>query len=96
MLIIAVTFVPHEQYRASFLEAVSHNAQRSLEQEAGCLRFDVCTNEDGSEVFLYEQYVDDNAFDEVHLKSLHFLDFNEMTSAWIADKKVCRYQLVSK
>lgn len=93
MLIIAVTFVPHAEHRTSFLEAVLHNAKVSLEVEAGCRCFDVCTNHDNSEVFLYEQYTDDHAFDEVHLKSAHFIDFNELTSAWVADKKVSRYTL---
>lgn len=96
MLIVAVTFVLHEQHRDAFLEAVLHNAKVSLEKEAGCLVFDVCANEDGSEIFLYEQYVDNHSFDEVHLNAKHFLDFNAVTSAWVADKKVSRYQMASE
>jgi autoinducer 2-degrading protein len=96
MLIIAVTFVLHEEHLASFLDEVLQNATTSLELEAGCIRFDVCENGQECEVFLYEQYVDDHAFDEIHLKSSHFLDFNEITSPWVAKKSIQRYQLRSE
>ena len=94
MLIIAVTFVLLEEHRASFLEAVLENARISQEEEPGCVRFDVCEGANGLEVFLYEQYETDRDFDEVHLKSKHFLDFNEQTAPWVAEKKVSRYLLV--
>ncbi|WP_458376581.1 putative quinol monooxygenase [Pseudomonas pergaminensis] len=96
MLIIAVTFVLHKEHLASFLDEVLQNAKTSLDSEPGCIRFDVCENSQECEVFLYEQYVDDHAFDEIHLKSSHFLDFNEITAPWIAKKSMHRYQLRSE
>jgi (4S)-4-hydroxy-5-phosphonooxypentane-2,3-dione isomerase len=93
MLIVTVIFKVRDAHRDAFLSAIVDNAQQSLRSEEGCKKFDVCRSEDGSIVFLYEQYVDDAAFD-LHLKSRHFLQFNELSSPWIADKRVDRYTLV--
>jgi autoinducer 2-degrading protein len=94
VLIITVTFVIHDAHRKAFLEAALENASTSLREEQGCLKFDVCKDSYGSIVFLYEQYVDDAAF-SLHLKSPHFLSFNEASAPWVKDKRVDRYQLVS-
>jgi autoinducer 2-degrading protein len=95
MLIIAVTFVTHEEHHAAFVDAVLQNAATSLDLEEGCVVFDVCEDSIRNEVFLYEQYADDHAFDEVHLKSSHFVEFNKLTMPWVAEKHVRRYQLLT-
>jgi len=94
MLIIAVTFTIHEAHRDAFRDAIVANARTSLEVEEGCLRFDVCQRGEDAVFFLYEQYVDDAAF-EVHLRSGHFLDFDKLSGAWVKDKRVERYYLVA-
>lgn len=94
MLIIAVTFVTHKVHHAAFVDSVLQNAATSLELEEGCVVFDVCEDIDRNEVFLYEQYVDDHAFNEVHLNSSHFVEFNELTMPWVAEKHVRRYHLL--
>lgn len=94
MLIIAVTFVIHEAHREDFRSAIVENARISLEVERDCLRFDVCASLDGSMIFLYEQYVDDAAF-ELHLASAHFVHFNAISSPWVKEKRVDRYVLVA-
>jgi (4S)-4-hydroxy-5-phosphonooxypentane-2,3-dione isomerase len=95
MLIITVTFTIHDAHREAFRSAILANARTSLEVEEGCLKFDVCQDETGSLFFLYEQYVDDAAFD-LHLKSRHFLSFNEASGPWVKDKRVDRYQLLGE
>lgn len=95
MLIITVTFKLKPAHQAAFHQAILDNARASLENEAGCLRFDVCASADGSEVFLYEQYVDDHAFDTLHLQAAHFLAFNDMTRDWVDHKQVQRYRLLA-
>lgn len=93
MLIITVRFTVHETYREVFRIAILENARTSREVEEGCLQFDVCQDSSGSVFFLYERYVNDAAFD-LHLKSGHFLSFNEASGPWVKDKQVDRYQLL--
>ncbi len=63
-------------------------ARTSLEREAGCHRFDICTSEDSArKVILYEVYDDRAAFD-LHLASAHFREFDAAVSAMIAAKSV--------
>jgi quinol monooxygenase YgiN len=52
----------------------------------------VCVaHDDENRVFLYEMY--DTAEDfEQHLKTAHFLAFNEATSEWLLSKQVGMYR----
>jgi len=90
MLIIAVTFKIEAGQLAAFREAIRHNAATSLAVEADCLTFDVSESREGGTFFLYERYTDDAAFD-LHLKSPHFLAFDQMVGPWIESKKVERF-----
>jgi len=94
MLIIAVTFVIHEQHVAAFRAAILDNARLSLEREAQCFVFDVCESPAGGTFFLYEKYADGAAF-EAHLASDHFKSFDHQVAPWVKDKVVQRYTLVS-
>jgi (4S)-4-hydroxy-5-phosphonooxypentane-2,3-dione isomerase len=95
MLVITVTFTIHDMHREVFRDAILANAQTSLEVEKGCRQFDVCQDQSGSVFFLYELYDDDAAFD-LHLKSQHFLSFNDASAAWVKDKRVDRFQLLGE
>jgi quinol monooxygenase YgiN len=58
--------------RAEFLAAMSANAEASVRDEPGCLRFDVCSVEAHENRFvLYELYTDAAAFAE-HKSAPHF------------------------
>ncbi len=58
--------------REQFLAGMSANAEASVRDEPGCLRFDVCSVESDPERFLlYELYTDAEAF-EAHKASAHF------------------------
>ena len=58
--------------REEFLAGMSANAEASVRDEPGCLRFDVCSVADDPDRFvLYELYTDAAAFD-AHKASLHF------------------------
>lgn len=73
-----------------FHRLVAENARQSVALEPGCLRFDVLTPTDkarADEVFLYEIYTDQAAFD-VHLASAHFKSFDEQTRALVRRKTV--------
>jgi autoinducer 2-degrading protein len=58
--------------RAEFLDAMSANAEASVRDEPGCLRFDVCSVEaDEHRFVLYEVYADADAF-TAHRATTHF------------------------
>ena len=87
---IAVTFhiKPEsvEQFRARILQ----QAEDSMRLEPGCCQFDVLTDEtDHSIFFLYETYVDAQAF-EAHRSTPHFADYDRTVADWIVSKQVRR------
>jgi len=58
--------------RAEFLAGMAANAESSVRDEPGCLRFDVCAvGSDENRFVLYELYTDASAF-EAHKASPHF------------------------
>lgn len=88
MFAVTVTFQIHKASIDLFTALVRANAAKSLGSEPGCSRFDVCmTSVDPSEVFLYEIYDSQSAF-EAHLLTDHFKAFNRATEGMIASKDV--------
>ena len=58
--------------REEFLAGMAANAEASVRDEPGCLRFDVCSvGSDENRFVLYELYTDAGAF-EAHKASPHF------------------------
>ena len=85
---LLVDFQIHPERAEAFAEAIAHNAQRSLGDEPGCSRFDVCRDPaDPGAFFLYELY-DDPAAIKAHLAAPHFLAFDAMTRDWVVRKSV--------
>ncbi len=92
MLVVTVLFRLKPGCEAGFLAAIRENATKSLELEPGCHQFDVATNADGSEVYLYEVYTDQAAFG-AHTECAHFKTFDTMSAPWVAEKTVALYDL---
>ena len=64
--------------REEFLAGMAANAEASVRDEPGCLRFDVsAVAADGNRFFLYELYTDAEAF-EAHKASPHFARWREI------------------
>jgi (4S)-4-hydroxy-5-phosphonooxypentane-2,3-dione isomerase len=58
--------------RAEFLAGMAANAEASVRDEPGCLRFDICSvGSDENRFVLYELYTDAAAF-EAHKAAPHF------------------------
>jgi quinol monooxygenase YgiN len=58
--------------RAEFLAGIAANAEASVRDEPGCLRFDVCSvGSDENRFVLYELYTDADAF-AAHKAAPHF------------------------
>jgi (4S)-4-hydroxy-5-phosphonooxypentane-2,3-dione isomerase len=66
--------------RDEFLDAIRANAEASVRDEPGCLRFDVCSvAEDPTRFVLYELYTDAAAF-AAHKAAPHFADWRTVSS----------------
>lgn len=92
MFVVTVQFGVLPEYAESFLAAMTANAETSLRLEDGCRQFDVCLG-DPTAVFLYEVYDSEAAF-QLHLRTPHFLSFNEVTMPWIQHKTVATFHRV--
>lgn len=91
---VCVTFALQPDAAPAFLPLMTANAEASLSNEPGCIRFDVLTDPTRpAEVFLYELYDDAAAFQE-HLQSAHFKAFDAAVADMIADKVVKTYDEV--
>ena len=74
--------------KADARELLVQNASASLQNEAGCLRFDVIETQNDTAVFiLYEIYSDEAAF-AAHLKTSHFLDFDRESRRFFGGKNI--------
>ena len=93
MFAVVVTLTLKPDTFSQFLPLMHTNALASKAEE-GCYQFDVCTDPARpNEVFLYETYVDSAAF-ALHLKTTHFLQFDQRTSDMIAQKDVRTFERV--
>ena len=64
--------------RAEFLAGMTANAEASVRDEPGCLRFDVCSvASDENRFVLYELYTGADAF-EAHKASPHFAQWRQI------------------
>ena len=89
--VIIVEFHVKSGEMPRFMPLMLENAERSLQDEPGCRRFDVLTGEDGR-VILYEIYDDEAAF-QAHCTSPHFHRFDQASKALIESKRVERCTL---
>jgi quinol monooxygenase YgiN len=92
--VVTVVIVPKPGHRAEFREEMIANAEASRTKEPGCRQFDVCESGDGGEIFLYEVYDDEAAF-QAHLATDHYKRFNTRTTPWLAEKRIVKYRRAS-
>ncbi|SIO30931.1 putative quinol monooxygenase [Vannielia litorea] len=93
MYVVTVVFEPHVGQLEAFLPLMLENARRSLEDEPGCHRFDVCLSADRRSVFLYEIYEDETAF-AAHVETAHFKSFDDAIVDLVRQKTVKTYALL--
>jgi autoinducer 2-degrading protein len=71
-----------------FLAAITENAEASLRDEPGCLRFDVHQDADDPLHFvLHEIYADEAAFRDAHQAASHYHVFRDLADE-ILDERV--------
>ena len=77
-LVVQMTVRPGR--REEFLAGMAANAEASVRDEPGCLRFDVCSVEsDENRFLLYELYTDAEAF-AAHKAAPHFARWREIAA----------------
>lgn len=86
MLVLIVKFQLKPEHRDRFIATSLGDAQGSVRDEPGCLRFDVIQDEsDPNRIYFYEVYAGEAAFQE-HLKAPHFLAWRDSISdEWYAE-----------
>jgi autoinducer 2-degrading protein len=96
MFAVTVHFEINSDTMQFFLPLMHANARASVETEAGCQQFDVCTDPaHPNVVFLYELYDDEAAF-KTHMQQAHFKKFDAETAGMIASKRVTTFQQVMR
>ena len=90
MRALVVTIQIKPGHKDAFMEAMLDDARGSVQNEAGCLRFDVVQDlEDPDRIHLYEVYRDDAAI-EAHRQAPHYLKWRETVKDWHAAEPVRR------
>ena len=74
-----------EGYRNQFIDEIIEDARGSVNNESGCLRFDVIADpHDANRIWLYEVYKDVQAFQD-HMKTPHFIKWRDAVKDWLAE-----------
>jgi autoinducer 2-degrading protein len=80
--------------RAEFLAAITENAEASVRDEPGCLRFDVSSVEgDENQFVFYELYRDAAAFEE-HRAAAHFRAWRAVADRTVVEQVNTRGELL--
>ena len=84
MYVIIAPLQIKEGYRQQVIDEMIADARGSIENEPGCLRFDVIADAtDPNRIWLYEIYKDEPAF-TAHTKMPHFIKWRDTTKDWLA------------
>ena len=82
MYVIIAPLDIKQGHKERFIEELIEDARGSVNDEPGCLRFDVIQDaSDPNRIWLYEVYTDEAAF-QAHTQAPHFIKFRDATTAW--------------
>jgi (4S)-4-hydroxy-5-phosphonooxypentane-2,3-dione isomerase len=85
---LVVKFKAAEGRKQALIEGLKGHAQRSLDNEDGCVRFDVLIPRGGdADVMLYELYENQASFD-LHSASDHIKMWREMSQDLVAERNI--------
>ena len=80
MYVIIAPIQIKEGHKEQFMQAIIEDAKGSVNDEPGCLRFDVIQDAgDENRIWLYEVYRDEAAF-QAHTQAPHFIKFRDATA----------------
>ena len=82
MYIIVAPIQIKEGFKDQYIKGILENARGAVNDEPGCLRFDVVQDaNDDHRIWLYEVYKDEDAF-QAHTQTPHFLKFRDLSADW--------------
>ncbi len=82
MYVIVAPIQIKEGHKEEFVAGLLEDAKGAVNDEPGCLRFDVIQDAgDPNRVWVYEVYTDEAAF-QAHLQAPHFTKFQEASATW--------------
>ena len=82
MYVIIAPIQIKPEFKDQFIAAITEDAQGSVHDEPGCLRFDVIQDaNDANRIWLYEVCRDEAAF-QAHTQAPHFIKFRDATKDW--------------
>ena len=82
MYVIIAPIQIKQGYKEQYMKEIIDDARGSVNDEPGCLRFDVIQDaSDSNRIWLYEVYKDAAAF-EAHTQAPHFAKFRDATADW--------------
>ena len=82
MFVIIAPIQIKDGYKDRFIEEMIGDARGSVNDEPGCLQFDVIQDaNDPNRIWLYEIYVDEDAF-KAHTQAPHFIKWRDATADW--------------
>jgi quinol monooxygenase YgiN len=85
---LVVRFKAAEGHKQELIEGLKGHAKRSLDNEEGCIRFDVLVPRSGdADVMLYELYADQAAFD-LHSASEHIKLWRKLSEGMVAERHI--------
>ena len=88
MKVMCVIIQIKPEHRESFIEAMLDDARGSVNNEPGCLRFDVLQDDtDPNRICLYEVYRDMAAV-EAHRQAPHYLRWRETVQDWFDGERI--------
>ena len=86
MFSLTVQLAVRPELREEFLAGIAANAEASVRDEPGCLRFDVCSvAADENRFVLYELYTDADAF-AAHKAAPHFAQWRALADRAVAEQ----------
>lgn len=86
MFALAARIQIKPEHRDEFIQAMLADAKGSVENEPGCLGFNIVQDaDDPNRLHLFELYTDAAAF-EAHKQTPHFKTWLETTANWLAAK----------
>ncbi|QHC71733.1 putative quinol monooxygenase [Rathayibacter sp. VKM Ac-2801] len=86
MFTVIVTLDVHPDRLETFTEGIRVNAEATLRDEPGCIRFDVHRSEESPNRFhFYEIYVDRESFEIAHRAAPHYAAWKQVAAECVID-----------
>lgn len=93
MFVVTVTFEVDHEFVSAFYERAVQQANDTLTNETGCSRFDVCSETNRPDRFLFYEIYDSAADFAIHLQTDHFRSFDEHVSSMTRSKSISSWTL---